>query len=210
MQNQPVMRMEHVRLRHDRSSSRSTSSGVLPGAAECGWRRGKYGCRPRSWARRRRCSSPHWRSCGRRPAASSASRARGTSPPKSSISCPRQRDHMLRLGAVKPDRLDHLAQFFLAERQHFLRRIGDGEERAVALLTPASVACADSTTATSRVKGFTYSSSPLGTGSASAKRRKISSIRAASAFSPVSPRFGAAGFRHGRLLSSPRRCDDLP
>ena len=34
----------------------------------------------------------------------------------------------------------------------------------VALLTPASVACAESTTATSRVKGLTCSSSPFGSG----------------------------------------------
>src|SRR4029079_10187524 len=47
----------------------------------------------------------------------------------------------------------------------------------VALLTPASVACADSTTATSRVYGFTYSSSPLGSGFAAAKRRNISATR---------------------------------
>src|SRR6184192_3028999 len=40
----------------------------------------------------------------------------------------------------------------------------------VALLTPASVACADSTTATSNVKGLTYSSSPLGSGLAAATR----------------------------------------
>ena len=47
----------------------------------------------------------------------------------------------------------------------------------VALLTPASVACAESTTATSRVKGLTYSSSPLGSGLAAAKRAKISATR---------------------------------
>ena len=47
----------------------------------------------------------------------------------------------------------------------------------VALLTPASVACAESTTATSKVKGLTYSSSPLGSGLAAAKRAKISATR---------------------------------
>src|SRR6266446_5704425 len=40
----------------------------------------------------------------------------------------------------------------------------------VALLTPASVACADSTTATRRVKGLRCSSSPLGSGLALRKR----------------------------------------
>ena len=44
----------------------------------------------------------------------------------------------------------------------------------VALLTPASVACAESTTATSRVKALTCSSSPLGSGRCTEKRRKIS------------------------------------
>src|SRR3990167_3302637 len=44
----------------------------------------------------------------------------------------------------------------------------------LALLTPASVAWADSTTATSSVKGLTYSSSLLGSGFASARRRNNS------------------------------------
>src|SRR6267378_3803491 len=44
----------------------------------------------------------------------------------------------------------------------------------VALLTPASVACADKTTATSRVKGLRCSSSPFGSGLALRKRLKAS------------------------------------
>ena len=44
----------------------------------------------------------------------------------------------------------------------------------VALLTPASVACADSTTATSSVKALTCSSSPFGSGRWTEKRRNIS------------------------------------
>src|SRR5689334_16921282 len=44
----------------------------------------------------------------------------------------------------------------------------------VALLTPASVAWADSTTATSRVNGLTYCSSPRGSALAAAKRRNAS------------------------------------
>ncbi|MGY3645498.1 hypothetical protein ACVWW2_000789 [Bradyrhizobium sp. LM4.3] len=44
----------------------------------------------------------------------------------------------------------------------------------VALLTPASVACADSTTATSSVNGLTCSSSPFGSGLALRKRLKTS------------------------------------
>src|SRR5258708_34465088 len=44
----------------------------------------------------------------------------------------------------------------------------------VALLTPASVACAESTTATSSVYGLRCSSSPLGSGLALRKREKAS------------------------------------
>ena len=46
----------------------------------------------------------------------------------------------------------------------------------VALLTPASVACADSTTATSSVKGLMCCSSVFGSGLAALKRRNASSI----------------------------------
>src|ERR1700723_3095201 len=49
----------------------------------------------------------------------------------------------------------------------------------VALFTPASVACADSTTATSSVKGLMYLSSPFGVGLAAARRSKIASVLAA-------------------------------
>src|SRR3954464_5392915 len=48
----------------------------------------------------------------------------------------------------------------------------------VALLTPASVACADSTTATSSVNGLTYCSSVFGAGLACRKRRNASSTSA--------------------------------
>src|SRR5437867_2006832 len=44
----------------------------------------------------------------------------------------------------------------------------------VALLTPASVACAESTTAISSVYGSTCSSSPFGSGRAARKRRNAS------------------------------------
>src|SRR5215471_6841160 len=49
----------------------------------------------------------------------------------------------------------------------------------VALLTPASVAWADSTTATSKVYGSTCLSSPRGSGLAAAKRRNAVSISSA-------------------------------
>src|SRR5215831_4797929 len=48
----------------------------------------------------------------------------------------------------------------------------------VALLTPASVACAERTTAISSVYGSTCSSSPLGSGRAARKRRNASAISA--------------------------------
>src|SRR5262249_8916179 len=64
------------------------------------------------------------------------------------------------------------------------------------LLTPASVACADSTTATSRVKGLIKSSSVSGVGRRAARRSKNFSISAffrrlfcaAAAIQPLSPR----------------------
>src|SRR6185436_20520115 len=59
----------------------------------------------------------------------------------------------------------------------------------VALLTPASVACADSTTATSSVYGLTYCSSVCGPGLALLKRRKASST------SSGLHGFGLPGFR---------------
>ena len=39
-----------------------------------------------------------------------------------------QADHILRLGAIEPDRLDELAHLVLAERQHLLRRVGKREQ----------------------------------------------------------------------------------
>src|SRR5437762_265125 len=48
----------------------------------------------------------------------------------------------------------------------------------VARLTPASVACADSTTATKSVNGLTEMSSPFGSGLAASKRLKIASTSA--------------------------------
>src|SRR5271170_1306015 len=48
----------------------------------------------------------------------------------------------------------------------------------VALLTPASVACADRTTATKSVNGLMYCNSPRGFGLAAAKRRNASSTSA--------------------------------
>src|SRR6266550_2343267 len=64
----------------------------------------------------------------------------------------------------------------------------------VARLTPASVACADSTTATRSVKGLRCSSSPLGSGLAFWKRLKAS--RTSSGVQGLGDlRFGVLGFR---------------
>ncbi len=87
----------------------------------------------------------------------------------------------------------------------------------VALLTPASVACAESTTATSKVKGSVCSSSPLGSGLAASKRVKASTtsffdqrlmerpVSAAAAFATARRRArittsAARGRRGGRIL----------
>ena len=71
------------------------------------------------------------------------------------------------------------ADLFLAQRQHLFGRVGDFEQGIfVALLTPASVACADSATATTSVNGLTWASSPFGSGRWIENRRKISDISA--------------------------------
>src|SRR5712675_148099 len=74
----------------------------------------------------------------------------------------------------------------------------------VALLTPASVACADRTTATNKVNGVMYCSSPTGSGLAAWKRRNAFSISAL-VHGGASP---ASGFRPalvpgGRATAAP-------
>ena len=103
--------------------------------------------------------------------ASSASRSRGTSPLCCSTS--------IRLSAIT---------FFALVRNSPIVRISSitrsspsasifagvsasANSAGVALLTPASVACADSTTATSSVNGLMNSSSVCGIGRVSASRR---------------------------------------
>src|SRR5262249_44132794 len=71
----------------------------------------------------------------------------------------------------------------------------------VALLTPASVACAESTTATSSVNGLMCLSSPLGSGLAAWKRRKASSISAVVPWGTplaAAPRASRRSFDFGR------------
>src|SRR5579862_319607 len=96
----------------------------------------------------------------------------------------------------------------------------------VALLTPASVACAESTTATSNVNGLTYCSSVFGAGLASAKRRNTSSMSAmgigwtspCAAVRSAFARFGAGltlafvlalGFAFAAILALRRLADGL-
>ena len=155
------------------SSPVSTSSGVLPGA------------RPVRLATRKICVSTAIVGSPKatlsttfavlRPtpgSASSASRSRGTSPPCCSTSIRRQRDHVLRLGAEEADRADQSRR--AAPRRApsiFCGVSATANSAGVALLTPTSVACADSTTATSRVNGLMNSSSVCGIGRVSASRR---------------------------------------
>ena len=46
----------------------------------------------------------------------------------------RERDHVLRLVAVEPDGTDVVAELRLAQPDHLLRRVGDGEQRACRLV----------------------------------------------------------------------------
>ena len=85
---------------------------------------------------------------------SSSSRFRGTSPPKCSTKAPREADDVLGLGAIEADRLDQSRTLSSPSASIFSGVSAMAKSAGVALLTPASVACAESTTATSRVKGF--------------------------------------------------------
>ena len=76
----------------------------------------------------------------------------------------RQRDHILRLAAIEPDGLDESRKLSSPSAAIFSGVSAAGNSAAVALLTPLSVACAESTTATSSVYGLTYCSSVLGSG----------------------------------------------
>ena len=111
-------------------------------------------------------SAPHWRSCGRRRAAPPAPRARAA--PRRHVARPgsaRERDDVLGLDPVKADRPDLSRRAPLRQApasSPACRR--PANRAAVALLTPASVACAESTTATRSVKGSTDCSSLLGLG----------------------------------------------
>jgi hypothetical protein len=83
---------------------------------------------------------------------------------------------VLRLVAEEADRLDVLDQPSSPSASIFSGVSATAKSARVALFTPASVACADSATATRSVKALTCSSSPFGSGLAAWKRAKISCI----------------------------------
>jgi hypothetical protein len=77
----------------------------------------------------------------------------GTSPLCFSIRIPTGRDDVLGLAVEQADGLDVLLQAVLAQGQDCSGVLATGNRRAVALLTPTSVACADKVTATSNSNG---------------------------------------------------------
>ena len=115
--------------------------------------------------------------CGRRPgSASSALALAGRFAAVLVDQHPRERDHVLGLVAEESRGRDCARVLVFAERdQVFFRRVGDLEQAARGLATPASVACAESTTATGsvlRVERIPARRSGLGT-EAAAKRAEI-------------------------------------
>src|SRR5262249_9864596 len=114
--------------------------------------------------------------------ASSASREGGTAPPCSSTSL---RDSAMTFFALVRNRPIVLmyARTRSSPSAAILAGVSAAANKAgVALLTPASVACAESTTAISSVNGLRCSSSVCGSGSAALKRRNASSISAGGRF----------------------------
>ena len=83
----------------------------------------------------------------------------------------RQGDDILRLVAPEADGADMTSDAGFAQRRHFRGGRRRPNSSRVALLTPVSVACADSATATSRVNGLSKASSVFGSGLSSARRR---------------------------------------
>ena len=83
------------------------------------------------------------------------SRSAGTLPPIFGDQLPRQRDDVLRLGAEEADGADEFGRPSASPSATIFSGVSASAKSAgVALLTPASVACAESTTATSSVNGL--------------------------------------------------------
>ena len=117
-------------------------------------RRETHACRPRSCARRTPRSERHSPSWGHARQAFQRFAIVRHLAAELVDQFVRQGQHVLRLGSEEADGFDEIADFVFAERHHFYGGIGGGEQRLAGLLTPTSVACADSATATTSVKGL--------------------------------------------------------
>ena len=101
VQDQPVMGVL-LELGGTTFSNLSSTARGPAGRDRCGWRRGRCGCPPRWWVRRRRCSAPHWRSCVRRRAGPRARRGRAAPRRRGARAGGAQGDEVLRLGIERP------------------------------------------------------------------------------------------------------------
>ena len=166
VQDQPVVRvLQELRRRELQQLVLDLQRRPCRARCRCGSRRGRCACRPRWWAGRTRCSAPRSRSCGRRPgSASSASRLLRHLAAVLVQQDLRQRDHVLRLGAVQADALDVLLEAVRRRASTIFCGVSPGKSLRVARFTDLSVACAESTTATSSSNGVPYSSSVVGFG----------------------------------------------
>ena len=139
--------------------------------------------------------------------ASSASRVRGTSPACSSTSFFDKATTFFALVRKRPMVFTSSRTRSSPNAAIFCGVSAAANSAGVALLTPASVACAESTTATSRVNGLTCLSSPLGSGMAAWKRRNASAI-SAGVHCGIAP--AAAFLSAATRLRGPLSCASLP
>ena len=170
------MRVQPELVRRELQEPQLDLERILAGRqAACDSRRGTRACRRRSSVRRTRRSSRRWRSCGPTPGQLlervAIARHFAAMLVEQDL---RQRDDVLRLHVEKADRADvrHRAPRRRARRSPpacWRPRTA----ASVALFTPLSVACADSTTATSSSNGVGASSSLVGSGLAARSRSKI-------------------------------------
>src|SRR5690606_35708706 len=138
--------------------------------------------------------------------ASSASRSRGTSPPCFSS---RIRQVAITFAALALNRPMVLMYCFSPSSPRARIAAGvlaTGNRRRVALLTPTSVAWADSATATSNSNGVLYSSSVVGRG-LSSRRRENSSCTSGFASRPARARARARARMRGLATALPAAAD---